>query len=181
MQTQFVRTKIKEHFGGESVPPRSALVVFDGFDQLDKEDAEDFFRGKSWAALFSYLHEIELSVMRGNAFMLEEWLVLEPDALSYYARAYLEYVVETSESEEPNEEFIARFLGVLYQLIYSGRYFLLSEPQRETFSTMVHCIAEDRSGSILNGEYVVSRAQFFLTELRARGGVYSTKDSAGIA
>jgi hypothetical protein len=62
-----VRALIREHFGGEIVPFRNTLVLFDGFDQLEKEAADSFFRGMRWSDMVTYLREIGSSLSRGAA------------------------------------------------------------------------------------------------------------------
>jgi hypothetical protein len=182
MQVDFVRALIKEHFGAEVVPFRKTLVAFDGFDQLEKEAADAFFRGMRWSEMVTYLREIEASLTRGGAFMLEEWSVLETDPLAYYARAYLEYFVDALEREEPNLDFLASFFGALYQLVYMGRYHLLGQPQRETLAMIAHLIADDwRDSSCQDRQCVSTSAQHFLAELESRGGLYNERAQGGIA
>jgi hypothetical protein len=182
MQSHFLRAFIKEHFRAEVMPFRNTLVVFDGFDQLEKEAADAFFRGMHWTEMVTYLREIEGSLSRGGAFMLEEWAVLEPEPLEYYARAYLEYFVDTLEREVPNLDFLYSFFGELYQLVYMGQYHRLGEPQRETLAMIAHLIVDDwREVSCEDRESVSTSAQRFLAELESRGGVYSRMSQGGIA
>ena len=79
---------------GNGKPPRpGTLVVWDGFDELDKEGAVAFYERKTWPDVLRYLRELKSRPEIGAAFQLEEWAVLAPDSLAYYARAHLVYLL----------------------------------------------------------------------------------------
>ena len=84
-------------------------------DQLDKEQAQSFFQNKKWEQVLAYLQRLRpLSA----AYFVEEWVVLAPNAISYYARAYIEYLIGTLSSEDPDTAFAAHLFHQLYQLAY---------------------------------------------------------------
>src|SRR5262245_23572990 len=99
-------------------PDDAALVVWDGLDVLDKEDAVRFFSGKTWQAVLAYLKRLKEEPVFKGAYFHEEWSVLSPPALAYYARAYLEFLRETVAGAEPDEEFVFHFLGALQQVFH---------------------------------------------------------------
>ena len=102
-------------------PEERDLVCWDGFDELDKKGAVAFYAGKHWLDVLAFLRDRRLLV--GAHAYLEEWSVLTPPAIVYYARAYFEYLLETASSTEPNEEFIFYFLGRLLELFRAGSPF----------------------------------------------------------
>jgi hypothetical protein len=74
-------------FPDRGLPPRDSLVVFDGFDQLDKESALATFAGKT-------RDQVGELVGRGpggwmGLWGIEELSVLEPAALQYYLEPFL--------------------------------------------------------------------------------------------
>lgn len=110
-----LRAEIKTNFLQDRTKPcKQGLVVWNGFDELDKSSAVDFFSGKSWEDVLHHLQEPTV----GN-FYLEEWAVLGPQAMAYYLYAYLEFLIETLSSQAgPNEEYVSELFHWLYQMTY---------------------------------------------------------------
>jgi len=108
-------------FGQAAQPEARDLVLWDGFDELDKKGAVAFYAGKHWLDVLAFLRRPSLMV--GAHAFLEEWSVLTPPAIVYYARAYFEYLLETASSAEPNEEFIFYLLGRLLEVYRAGSPF----------------------------------------------------------
>ncbi len=158
-------------FGCGERPRESELVVWDGLDQLDKEGAVQFFSGKTWRDVLSHLRGLKDEPVFGAAYFLEEWTVLSPAPLAYYARAYLEYLRETLASAQPDEEFVFDFLGNLCQVAHMGSPF--DPAQTEFLRRVVRQTAETAatSGSF---EYfaddIKHQAEKFLTETAAHDG-----------
>lgn len=112
-----LRAEIKNYFQYRAKPCQQELVVWDGFDELDKSSAVNFFNGKSWEDVLHHLQDPAV----GN-FYLEEWAVLGPQAMAYYLYAYLEFLIETLSSQEgPNEGYVSELFHWLYQIIYMHR------------------------------------------------------------
>lgn len=123
------RAAVANSFGKGSAPAPHELIVWDGMDQLDKEEAQNFFQNKEWKDVLAHLQGLQPA---SAAYFLEEWVVLAPNAISYYARAYIEYLIETLDSDNPDTEFAANLFGQLYQLayMYKGRLpFTFTESQ----------------------------------------------------
>jgi hypothetical protein len=104
-------------FGLGNHPTTSALVVWDGFDQLEKEGAVAFFSEKTWTDVLKHLRSLKGSIF-GADFKLEEWEVLTPMALSYYLRSYLEFLRDELQSEETDDRFVSTWLLSIYQVAY---------------------------------------------------------------
>ena len=109
------RAAVAESFGKGLPPAPHELIAWDGMDQLDKEEAQSFVQNKKWEHVLTYLQKLRPA---SAAYFLEEWVVLAPNAMSYYARAYIEYLIGTLSSEDPDTEFAANLFGQLYQLAY---------------------------------------------------------------
>jgi len=77
------RTDIAKYFGRGARPSDKLLVNWDGFDQLEKEDAVDFYAGKTWVDLYRHLRSLK-GALFGADYRLEEWAVLTPGAQKYY-------------------------------------------------------------------------------------------------
>jgi hypothetical protein len=104
-------------FGLGKPPVTGALVDWDGFDQLEKEAAVAFFSNKTWADVLKHLRGLKGSIF-GADFKLEEWEALGPTALSYYLRAYLEFLRDELQSDETDDRFVSNWLLSIDQIAY---------------------------------------------------------------
>ena len=129
-------------FGQGDRPHDSALVLWDGFDQPNKEDAVRFYSGKTWTDVLAHLRGLKDEPIFGGAYFLEEWSVLSPPALVYYARAHFEFLWETLAQAPPNEEFIFHLLGQLYQVFYMHKGSPFNPAQTDLIRRVVQHIAE---------------------------------------
>jgi hypothetical protein len=129
-------------FGQGDRPHESELVLWNGFDQLVKEDAVRFYSGKTWPDVFAYLRGLKDEPLFRAAYFLEEWSVLSPPALAYYARAHLEFLWETLVQTQPDEEFTFHLLGQLYQVFYMHKGSPFNSLQTGLLRRMVQRIAE---------------------------------------
>ena len=112
MSIESLRREIASSFGRGDPPRVHELVRWDGFDQLDKEDAVAFYSGKTWEDVLAHLRGIASA-----DYQLEEWSVLSREALPYYLRAHLEYLVETLAEPECDEEFVHYLFFELRQVV----------------------------------------------------------------
>ena len=129
-------------FGQGERPEESELVLWDGFDQPTKEDAVRFYAGKNWQDVLTHLRKLKDEPVFGGAYFLEEWSVLSPRALAYYARAHLDFLRETLASPQPDEEFTFHFLGQLYQVFYMHKRSPFSLAQTNLLRRVVQRISE---------------------------------------
>src|SRR6185436_17278203 len=113
------RREIASSFGCGDPPRVHELVRWDGFDQLDKEDAVAFYSGKTWDDVLSHLRGLRNKVASAD-YQLEEWSVLSREALPYYLRAHLEYLLETLAEPECDEEFVDYLFFQLRQVVSDG-------------------------------------------------------------
>lgn len=127
-------------FGEGERPEEGALVLRDGFDQPTKEDAVRFYSGKTWVDVLAHLRTLKDEPVFRGAYFLEEWSVLSPPALAYYARGHLEFLQETLASAQPNEEFIFQFLGQLCQVFHMHKGSLFSPAQTRSLRDVVERI-----------------------------------------
>lgn len=134
--------EIMTGFGHGERPEEGALVWQDGFDLPDKADAVRFYSGKTWADVLTHLRGLKDEPVFRGAYFLEEWSVLSPLALAYYARAHLEFLLETVPSAEPNEEFTFHFLGALHQVCYMHKGSPFNQGQTELLRQIVLWIGE---------------------------------------
>ncbi|MEK6700393.1 MAG: hypothetical protein AABZ10_15280 [Nitrospirota bacterium] len=125
-----LQNKIAACFGGNQVPTRNELIKQDGVDPFLKEDAEKAFLCQSWSDLFKHLKTLKDAV-QGADYRLEEWSILEPSALNYYLRAYLDYLLEILTQNEPDEEFVSFLFHNLYQAVYIHKRGAFDEDQKE--------------------------------------------------
>ena len=132
-----LHANISSSFGHEKRPPPADLVVPDGFDQFEKEDAVAFYEGKTWQDVHAHLQGLKNAVA-GAAYFLEEWSVLNPAYLAYYLRAHLEYLFETLASNTPDTEFILHLLGELQQVIHMHK----SNPFTSTQTALLKQLAQ---------------------------------------
>lgn len=94
--------------------------------------------------------------------------MLNTIALSYFARAYFEYMIETLNSKEPDEEFVFFLIGELYQIIYMHKGSPFSTAQTEVVKNLVQYAAQEannRNHFEYFSEYIQENAQQFFNEL----------------
>jgi hypothetical protein len=159
-----LRAEVKTYFQYRAKPRKEELVVWDGFDELDKPSAVDFYNGKSWEDVLHYLQDPTV----GN-FYLEEWAVLGPQALAYYLRAYWEFLIETLSSQEgPDEGYVSELFHWLYQMIYMHK----GSPLNPEQTAAIVKIAEHVTVEIQDyqrfpeiGEHISRNIDMFLQEL----------------
>ena len=168
METHLFRSRIRAHFNGVHQPLATELVEDDGFDVLDKQLALKHFRGKSWQDHLEYLRSIENHETLGAAYMLEEWSVLQPTAIIYYSRAFLEHLLDLVELDDPDESYISAFFSELYQIIHSRGHELMSNAQVETLRYAANCITERIWAPSLDPEFGPTSALLFISELDSR-------------
>lgn len=162
---------IASTFGLDDPPQSNEIVVWDGFDQLEKEDAVKFYTGKTWSDVLLHLHGLKDESVFGAAYYLEEWSVLSRVALPYYLRAHLEYLVDSD--LEPDGQFISSLLEQLYQVIYMYKGSPFSSVQTQLLQKVAHSIAEALEGQEYYGDWKNSdlKAQVvrFQDELHTHG------------
>lgn len=157
-------------FGQGERPEEDELVLWDGFDQPTKEDAVRFYSGKDWQDVLAHLRKLKDEPVFGGAYFLEEWSVLSPRALAYYARAHLDFLWETLVSAQPHEEFTFHFLGQLYQVFYMHKGTPFSPAQTSLLRRVVEWIDEKAavSGSFeYYGDDIRFQVQNVLTAIEA--------------
>jgi len=124
------RTDIAKYFGRGDPPSDRLLVNWDGFDQLEKEDAVAFYAGKTWIDLYRHLRSLK-GALFGADYRLEEWAVLTPGAQKYYLLAFLEYLLESVEEANPDDRFVSDLFFWLYEAtrIHDGEMFSHEETE----------------------------------------------------
>lgn len=129
-------------FGQGDRPRERELVLVNGFDEPEKEGAVRFYSGKTWQDVLAHLQSLKDEPVFGAAYFLEEWSVLSPPALAYYARAHLEFLWETLGDERPRAEFVFYLLGQLHQVVYMHKGSPFAEHQTNVLRRIVQLIAE---------------------------------------
>jgi len=152
---------IAANFGEGCQPRSSALVLSDGFDQLDKHSAVQFYGGKTWSDVLEHLRSLGDEPVFGAAYYLEEWSVLSKEALPYYLRAHLEFMIETLSSPQPDEDFLSLFFHQLYQVIFMHKGSPFNTVQTVLLQRIASSVAENA-----NDHYVEPEVLRFLAELR---------------
>ena len=98
--------------------------------------------------------------------------MLSPQALAYYARAYLEFLRETLAAAQQDEEFVFHFLGALYQVFYMHKGSPFSPTQTNLLRRIVERI-RDKAAALEAFDYFVEdielQAAQVLTEMDAHG------------
>lgn len=165
------RAAVAESFGKGTHPTPHDLIVWDGMDQLDKEEAQCFFQNKKWENVLTYLQGLGPV---SAAYFLEEWIVLAPNAISYYARAYIEYLIETLSSDDPDVDFVSNLFGQLYQLTYMYKGHLpFAESQIQLLVAICYAAAAIASKDELSSYWehdIEEQIQKFLQELDPHEG-----------
>ena len=165
-----LRLAIAANFGEASQPRSNNIVLWDGFDQLEKESAVRFYAGKSWADVLKHLRGLKNEPVFGGAYYLEEWSVLTREALPYYLRAHLEFLLETLSSPRPDEEFVFFFLGQLYQVIYMHKGSPFNPAQTLLLQRVAEHVAEnadDQKRFVYFHQDIKTQVATFLAELHA--------------
>ena len=155
-------------FGHGGRPHEGDLVLLNGFDELEKEGAVSFYSGKTWQDVLAHLRRLKDEPVFGAAYFLEEWSVLSPPALAYYARAHLEFLWETLAEERPREEFVFYLLGQLHQVVYMHKGSPFTASQTNLLRRVVQFIAERAAEPGLFEEFrdsIKDSADRVLTEL----------------
>lgn len=165
-----LQLEIAANFGDGHQPHSSNVVLWDGFDQLEKESAVQFYAGKTWSGVLEHLRGLKDEPIFGAAYYLEEWSVLSQEALPYYLRAHLEFLLETLSSPQPDEEFIFFFLGQLYQVIYMHKGSPFNPAQTLLLQRVAQSVAEnanDHERFAYFYEDIEAQVVKFLAELNA--------------
>ena len=123
-----------------------------------------------------------------QAYYLEEWAVLEKNALSYYIRAHLEFLFEQLNSKSPDETFVWFFVHQLYQVAYMYKGSPFSQEQTIYLKNVVEAVARDSSDRERYGDYGIEIQRNVDQILGALGqlmirnfAVYNAERSASIA
>ena len=146
-------------FGQGERPDEGELVLWDGFEVLDKEAAVRFFSGKTWTDVLAHLRGLKDEPVFKGAYFHEEWSVLSPRALAYYARAYLEFLRETLGSARPDEEFVFYFLGALYQILYMHKASPFTPMQTDFVRRIVEWLGE-KAAALESFDYLWTTSSF---------------------
>lgn len=160
-------------FGQGDRPHEGELVLWDGFDQLEKEDAVRFYSGKTWPDVLAHLRGLKNEPVFRAAYFLEEWSVLSVPALAYYARAHLEFLWETLGQAQPDEEFIFHLLEQLYQVVYMHKGSPFNPAQTDLLRRVVQRIAEKAATPGFFeycGDDIAQAAERVLAEMDAHHG-----------
>lgn len=164
-----LHAQITTLFGQGERPHENELVLWDGFDQFEKEDAVRFYAGKTWPEVLAHLRGLKDAWVFRAAYYLEEWSVLSPSAMAYHTRAHLEFLCETLASGHPDEEFVVRLLGQLYQVAYMHKGSPFNVAQTDLLRRIAEQIGEKAAvpGLFEYPEDVKRLAKEFLAELKA--------------
>ena len=163
---QQIQNKIKSLFRSPNfVPDKPSLVNMDGYDELEKGSAVEFFRGKNVGGILKHLQN-------DGPYYLDEWTVLKLDAIIHYAPAYFSYLIESLESKEPEEEFVFFFIGALYQLTYIHKGSPFSSAQTDLIIELVE-LAVENSKDQARFEYFSDDIQDNAKEFRDELNKYS--------
>jgi hypothetical protein len=138
-----LRDAIAHCNSGEPRPSVEALVINDGFDELEKGDAKAFYSRKSWRDVLRHLRGLKDQPVFRAAYHLEEWSVLRKTALSYYIRAHLEFLLDQLGDEDPDELFVHSFIGELYQVAHMYRGSPFSQEQTALLRQVAETVSRD--------------------------------------
>jgi hypothetical protein len=167
-----LRAEMVTLFGQGERPRESELVIWNGFDENEKQYAVRFYAGKAWLDVLAHLRGLKDAWVFGAAYYLEEWSVLSPSALAYHARAHLEFLCETLVSGRPDEEFVLQFFGQLYQVAYMHKGSPFNAAQTDLLRRIAERMAEEAAvpGLFEYPDDVKDAAGQFLAELKAHDG-----------
>ena len=134
---------IESSFAITLQPSENEIVLWDGFDTPAKEDAVRFFSGKSCLDVLMHLQNLEHEPVHNAAYYLEEWSVLTPDAMRYYLRSYLWFLVETLSGNNLNEHYISSFLSELQQVMSIYKTSAFTPQQLTTLENIIKQLSEE--------------------------------------
>lgn len=136
--------------------PKTDVVIWDGYDQLDKETAVEFYAGKSWRMVLKelkkYANPNRNYKTLGSPFYLDEWCVLEDSALIYYSRAHLEFLihyVQTSHCHDA-DTYPLKFFHSLYQVFYMRKANPFNKKQTLLLERVAQFTLEKIQGIVLD-------------------------------
>jgi hypothetical protein len=117
---------IEDCFAADNCPTESELLLHDGFDELAKADAQKSFLGLDWLTL---LNELKLRTRPGVSNLLEEWTILQPKGICYYARSLLLYLVASLSDSTADDEFVGFFFWSFLSILKQKGYKIFSSSQ----------------------------------------------------
>lgn len=135
-------SNLSAYFGQGKPPPRSDLVIPDGCDPFEKEDAVAFYNGKTWQDVLTYLQGLKSNPINGAAYYLEEWSVLGPVSMAYYLRAHLEYLLATLTSVTPDTDFVLHLLVEIQQALRINKQNPFTADQNELLKQLAQHICD---------------------------------------
>ncbi len=130
---------IESSFGLGSPPNKNTLVLFDGFDELDKAHALESFLGKSAAEIAN-----ELSQPEGNFGQLgyvEDLIVMEPLGYQYYLAPYLGQIIRNEVDGQPDLELTSLVLFAIREIVRIRGNDAFSQHQRSALFQLVAYLA----------------------------------------
>jgi hypothetical protein len=124
-------------FPDSGAPSRDTLVVFDGFDPLDKESAVQAFSGRT-------RDEVTRLIGAGPSGIeglwgIEELEVLEPAALQYYLEPFLRFLIAIEYSKPDEVSFWLNYH--LSEVIRRRGPEIFTVPQREVLEEIARHLA----------------------------------------
>jgi len=167
-----LRDAVSASFGQEKPPRATDLVISDGYDPFEKEDAAAFYGGKTWQDVLTHLQGLKNNPVYGAAYFLEEWSVLNPVHLGYYLRAHLEYLLETLASVAPDTAFVLHLLGELQQITHIHKRSPFTPEQTELLRQLaqhVYNFAAKHNLSAYQEHDIEEYATQLLVDLEANG------------
>jgi len=166
-----IQYEIATCFGQGPIPRRTELVKHDGVEPFLKEDAEKAFTGKSWSDIYNHLTAVKDQVFSAD-YHLEEWSILEPGPLNYYLRAYLEYLLDVLQQNEPDGQFVSFLFHELYQAVYVHKRAAFDEAQKKVLRSLADYtneVIKSNKGIEIERDGIADNIRSFLTELNKNG------------
>jgi len=133
------KADIDAEFGSLRMPSKEDLVVFDGYDELDKEHALNLFHSKTQDDIYREIVSGTMAV--GSA--VEDLAVLSPDAFRYYLAPYLTYLCCGVDGDPNEDEGVHFFCFAFREHIRINGAAELNEGQRRLVQGALH-ICRDR-------------------------------------
>lgn len=168
-----LREVIASNFGLGNPPGAERVVLWDGFDQLEKERAVAFYSDKAWPDVLSHLNALRNNPTAGADYQLEEGSVLSREALPYYLRAHLEYLIQTVAESECDEGFVCCLFSQLYQVIYMHKGSPFSPVQTQLLERIAQTVAAAIDGQEIfsdSAQDIKDQAFTFVAELHTTAG-----------